>query len=176
MNIKKSVARNDDVHERARQLIALAGPEEISGANNSSTNAWLTTHLETCTSCRTFAENIREAIYGMRAIPMAAERSLVSATQMRVRRRSLELQRQRERMWLVAISCAAVTVCGLISAAVLWRGFEWLGMQTQLASSVWQVGFLVFCIMPAVVVGLVLLARGTQFNSHLVDHAGSYQG
>ena len=33
-------------------------------------------------------------VRGLRAIPIAAERSLVSTTQLKVRRRALELQRQ----------------------------------------------------------------------------------
>ena len=129
-------------------------------------------HLETCASCRAFAENVAETIRGLRAIPIAAERSLVSTTQMRVRRRALELQRQRERLWLVSVSCTAVTLCALLSTVALWRGFEWLGARAQLASSVWQVGFLVFCVMPALLVAILLLAK----DRHLADHTGSYQG
>jgi predicted anti-sigma-YlaC factor YlaD len=161
-----------DAHERARKLIALAGAEELSAADQVASDAWLAAHLETCDACRAFADNAGETIRGLRAIPMAAERGLVATTQMRVRRRALELQRQRERLWVVTISCTAVTVFALLTAAVLWRGFEWLGERAQLASSVWQVGFLVFCAMPALVAGILLLARGT----HLADHAGSYQG
>jgi predicted anti-sigma-YlaC factor YlaD len=159
---------NSNAHERARKLIALAGPEPLSGADQ----AWLAAHLGTCAPCRAFAENAAETILGLRAIPIAAERSLVSTTQMRVRRRALELQRQRERLWVVSVSCTAVTLGALLSAVALWRGFEWLGARAQLASSVWQVGFLVFCVMPALVVGILLLARDT----HLADHTGSYEG
>jgi hypothetical protein len=54
----------------------------------------------------------------------------------------------------------------------MWRGFGWLGERTQLASSVWQVAFLVFCLMPALVVGMFLLARETQLS----DHTGGYSG
>lgn len=108
--------------------------------------------METCASCRAFAENARETIHALRAIPIAAERSLVSTTQMRVRRRALE--------------------CALLSAVALWRGFEWLGARAQLAPSIWQVGFLVFCLTPALIVGVVMLARDT----HLADHTGSYEG
>ena len=168
---------NTDAHERARKLIALVGPEARSGADlrssdAQSSNAWLAAHVETCASCRAFAENAAETIRGLRGIPIAAERSLVSKTQMRVRRRALELQRHRERLWLVSISCTAVTLCALLSAAALWRGFEWLGARAQLAASVWQVGFLVFCVMPALVAGILLLARDT----HLADRTGSYRG
>ncbi len=163
-----STDMNNDTHERARKLIVLAGPEELPGADQ----AWLTAHVKTCNSCRTFAENVRETIHGLRAIPIAAERSLVSATQMRVRQRALELRQQRERLWLVSISCTAVTLCALLSAVALWRGFAWLGARAQLTPSVWQVGFFFFCVMPALVTGILLLARDT----HLADHPGSYEG
>jgi len=163
-----NTAMNNDAHERARKLTALAGPEALPGADQT----WLAAHLETCASCRAFAENARETIHALRAIPIAAERSLVSTTQTKVRRRALELQQHRERLWLVSISCTAVTLFALLSAVALWRGFEWLGARAQLASSVWQVGFLVFCVMPALVAAILLLAKG----KHLADHTGSYRG
>ncbi len=166
---------NNDAHERARKLIALAGPDALSAAHQLSTqssNAWLAAHLETCASCRAFADNAAEMVRGLRAIPIAAERSLVSITQIKVRHRALELQRRRERFWLVSVCCAAVTLCALLSAVILWRGFEWLGARAHLASSVWQVGFLVFCMMPALVVAILLLAK----DRHPANHTGSYQG
>jgi hypothetical protein len=179
-----NITLNDDAHEQARKLIALAGPEALAAADQ----IWLAAHLQACASCGAFAENARETIHALRAIPIAAERSLISTTQMRVRRRALELQRQRERLWLVSLSCTAVTLCTLLSTVAMWRGFEWLGAVAQLPSSVWQTGFLVFGVTPALVVGILLLARGTNIrtnvgtninthsNTHLADHAGSYQG
>jgi hypothetical protein len=164
-------AHNNDAHEHARRLIALAGPEALAAADQT----WLAAHLETCGPCRAFAENAAETIHSLRAIPIAAERSLVSATQLRVRHRALELQRQRERLWLVAVSCTAVTACALLSTIILWRGFEWLGARAQLASSVWQVGFLVFGAMPALVVAILLLAKDWDKARHLADHTGSYR-
>jgi predicted anti-sigma-YlaC factor YlaD len=164
---------NNDAHERARRLIAEAGPETPSAADRSSrqpsSNAWLAAHLESCASCRAFAANAAETIRGLRSIPIAAERSLVSTTQIRVRRRALELQRHRERLWMVSVSCAAVTVGALLSTVALWRGFEWLGARAQLPSSVWQVGFLVFCGLPALVTAALLLAR----DKHFADRTGS---
>ncbi len=159
---------NIDLHERARYLIALAGPEAHSAADQ----AWLAAHLETCAACRAFADNASETIHALRALPMAAERSLVAMTQMRVRRRALELRRQRERLWLICVSCTVVTLLALLSTVVLWLGFEWIGARAQLAPSIWQVGLFVFCLTPALVSGVLLLAR----DWHLADHAGSYQG
>jgi predicted anti-sigma-YlaC factor YlaD len=170
VNPTPNTITNNDAHERARKLIALSGPEAVAGGDQ----AWLAAHLESCASCRAFAENAAETIQGLRAIPIAAERSLVSTTQMRVRHRAMELQRQRERVWMVSVSCTAVTLCALLSTVALWRGFEWLGGRAQLPASVWQVGLLVVCVMPALVAGIVLLAKGN--DTHLADHRGSYQG
>src|SRR5579862_1346045 len=116
-------------------MIALAGPEAVSLADQT----WLSAHIEACDSCFTFAENARATVHALRAIPIAAERALVSTTQLIVRRRALELQRQRERFWMVSISCIAVTVCALVSAFILWRGFEWIGERADVAPAVWQV-------------------------------------
>ncbi len=163
-------ASNHDAHERARRLIAEAGPETLSATE--SPNAWLAAHLETCAPCRAFAESCAETVHQLRSIPIAAGRSLVSTTQMRVRRRALELQRHRERLWMVSVSCTAVTLGALLSAIALWRGFEWLGAWAQLPASVWQVGFLVFCGLPALVAAILLQAK----DKHLADRTGSYQG
>jgi hypothetical protein len=162
---------NNDAHERARQLIALAGPEAVS-ADRLSSNAWLAAHLQGCASCRAFAANSVDAIHALRAIPIAAGRALVSTTQLRVRHRALELQRQRERLWLVAVCCVAVALSALVSTFVLWRGFEWIAARAHLASSVWQVAFLVFCVMPTLITAMLLLAKDNQ----LPPHTDSYRG
>jgi hypothetical protein len=81
---------------------------------------------------------------------------------MLVRRRSLELRRRQERLWLVTVSCTAVAFFALLSAAALWRGFEWLGERAQLAPLIWQVGFLVFGVTPALAAGILLLAKDVQ--------------
>jgi hypothetical protein len=156
-----------DLHERARMLIALSGPEQPSGAEQS----WLAAHLGSCPACRDFAESSREAILSLRGIPGAASRSLVSATQLRVRRRAAELQRGQERLWMVCACCAAVTLSTTVTSTLLWRAFSWIGRQAQLSAPVWEGLFVVFCLMPAVVAGMVMLARGT----FLADHLGSIQ-
>lgn len=157
-----------DIHERARMLIALAGPE----ANSNSEQSWLAAHLESCVTCRSFAENSAGTIRALRAIPITAGGELVAATQMRVRRRAQELQRRQERLWMVWTCCAAVTLCTAFTTAVMWRGFEWLGQQAQVPEAVWSIGFAVCYLVPSVFAGIVLLARGT----HLAEHKGYWQG
>jgi hypothetical protein len=158
---------NDDLHERARMLIALSGPEEVPSAEQS----WLAGHLESCASCRGFAEKSRQTIQSLRAIPITAGARLVSTTQMRVRQRAQELQRRQERIWVISICCTAVTVGTAFSTALLWGGLAWLGQQVRLSPPVWEIPFAVLCLMPGLVAGMFLLARGT----HLADRNGSYQ-
>jgi predicted anti-sigma-YlaC factor YlaD len=158
---------NADLHERARMLIALSGPEDVPSAEQS----WLTGHLESCAACREFAENLRETIRGLRALPITAGASLVSRTQMRVRQRAQELQRRQERMWVVSICCTAVTLGTAFSTALLWGGLAWVGQQVRLSPAVWEIPFAVFCLMPGLLVGTLLLARGT----YLADRNGHYQ-
>jgi predicted anti-sigma-YlaC factor YlaD len=167
---------NSDSHERARLMIALFGPDTRSPEGFSGTGlspdeqTWLVDHLESCPPCRRFRENVSEKIRSLRGVPITASAGLVSRTQMRVRQRATELQRQQERLWVVCVCCAAVTLSTVVTTAVLWRGFEWMAQQARIAAPVWEGGFLVFYLMPAVLAGILLLAQGT----FLADHNGSY--
>jgi predicted anti-sigma-YlaC factor YlaD len=159
---------NADLHERARMMIALSGPEQLAGAEQS----WLAAHLASCPACRDFAESSRETILSLRGTPVAASQALVATTQLRVRRRAADLQRRQERLWVVCACCAAVTLSTTVTSTLLWRAFAWIGTQAQLSAPVWEALFVVFCLMPAVVAGMVLLARGT----FLADRDASYEG
>lgn len=170
----KADATNSDAHERARMMIAWSDLEqpgfrfgaELSPAEQS----WLAGHLESCFACREFAEGARQIIHSLRGIPVTASRSLVSATQMCLRERAEALQRQRQRLWVICVCCAAVTLSAAVSTLVLWRGFAWMGQQSWLSAPVWQMSFIAFYLTPAVLAGIFLLARGT----YLADHTRSY--
>ncbi len=159
---------NPEIHERARQLIALRGPEGISRADQD----WLTAHLDSCASCRDFADNSHEAVSALRTISVTADAGLVSTTQRRVRLRVQELQRRQERLWLTCICCTAVTLGAAFTTAVLWSGFSWMGQQLRLAPPEWELSLAVFCLMPGILAAILLLAQGT----HLADRNGSYRG
>ena len=151
-----------DLHERARLLIALSGQEEIAAEEQ----VWLAAHLQSCASCREFAENSREIVRSLRATSVTATAGLVFATQMRVHQRAQELQHRQERFWTILVCCAAVTLCTAFTTAILWRGFAWIGQQVQLSAPVWEAGLAVFCLMPAILTGILLLSQGTYFASH----------
>lgn len=154
-----------DTHDEARELIALG--EGLSDAQH----AGLRVHLDECEACRHYAEAANGVVRSLRSQPLAADSRLVRATQMRVRQRALELQRQQERLWVICVCCAAVTLGTAFTTVVLWRGFAWIGQQARLPGPVWQIGMVTLGLMPAIVAGILLLARGT----YLADHNGPFQ-
>jgi len=144
-----------DLHERARMLISL------SEAITRSEQSWLAAHLESCASCRDFAESMAETIRSLRAVAITADGNLVSATQRRVRQRAEELHKRQERLWVIWTCSAAVTLSTAFSTLVLWRGLAWMGQQARLSAPGLEIGFVALCLMPALVTGILLLARGT---------------
>jgi predicted anti-sigma-YlaC factor YlaD len=159
------MTRNE--HERAQRLIALAGAESASDQQQT----WLRSHLQECPTCREYQEAATRVVSALRSQPLAADSSLVRATQIRVRSRALELQRQQERLWVVCVCCAAVTLSTAFTTAILWGGFAWMGQQARLSALAWPIGMAALGWLPAIVTGILLLARGT----YLADHDGSFQ-
>ena len=153
-------------HEDARQLIALG--EGLSETQQASLRA----HLQDCASCREYADAMGRVVRALHSQPFAADSALVRATQSRVRARALELQHQRERMWVIAVCCIAVTLGTALTTVLTWRGLAWVGHMTQLPSPVWQIGVAALSLMPAIIAAILLLAQGT----YLADHNGHYEG
>ncbi len=155
-----------DIHEQARALLSqqqgLEAAEQV----------WLQEHLRSCAACREYSDDMEQLVRTLRSVPFAAKPALVRSTQMRVRVRATELRRKRERLWMVIVSCAVVSLFALGSTALLWRGFEWLGRWAQLPDAVWQVGFAMFWIAPTIAASFLFLAQGV----HLVDRNGSARG
>ncbi len=154
-----------NTHDQARELIALG-----EGLLDSQ-QAWLRAHLDKCEACRDYAEAANGIVRTLRSLPLAADSRLVRATQMRVRLRALDLQRQQERLWVICVCCVTVTLGTAFTTAVLWRGLAWMGQQARLPGPVWQIGLVALGLMPAIVAGILLLARGT----YLADHNGPFQ-
>lgn len=143
-----------NIHDETRELIA-AGAED---------QRRLRSHLEECAACREYAEEVGQVARGLRSLPIAADARLVRATQMRVRFHAERLREARARMWLAGLACIGVGISAALTAPFLWRFFAWIGESAGLANSVWQVGFVVFCIGPALIASLLLAARGTRLE------------
>ncbi len=148
-------------HEKARELIA-CGAADLEGAEQT----WLRSHLEGCESCREYAVSAEKLVRSMRAVPVAADRTLVRTTQLRVRARARELRQRQERMVFVAICCAVVAISSVITTPLIWQGFEWLGRWNRLPNPVWQVAFVLFWIAPTMAASLLFVAHGTHLSSN----------
>jgi predicted anti-sigma-YlaC factor YlaD len=147
-------------HDEARELIALG--EGLTDAQRD----WLRAHLEECGGCRHYAEAASEVVRSLRSLPLAADSRLVRATQMRVRFHASRLRETRERMWLVGMACLGVGLSATLTVPFLWRLFAWMGERAGVSTLVWQTGFMFFFITPALVVSVLLLARGTHLTNN----------
>jgi predicted anti-sigma-YlaC factor YlaD len=147
-----------NAHDEARELIALGAG--LSQAQES----WLRSHLHECGACRSYAEAANEVVRSLRSLPLAADSRLVRATQMRVRFHAARLRQARQRMWLVGMACLAVGLSATVTAPLLWRLFAWFGAWAGVSTLVWQTSFIFFFFAPALVVSVLLLARGTHWT------------
>jgi predicted anti-sigma-YlaC factor YlaD len=147
-------------HDEAREMIALGeGLAE-------SQQLWLRSHLRECEPCRDYADTANSVVRALRSQPVAADSRLVRATQMRVRFHAARLRETRERMWMVAMACLSVGLSATLTVPFLWRLFAWMGERAGVSTLVWQAGFMLFFVAPALVVSLLLLARGTHLAGH----------
>jgi len=147
-----------DAHHEMRELIALGdglSPEQ---------QRRLQVHLEECAGCREYADAAGRVVAALRSVPLAADARLVHATQMRVRFHAARLRETRERTWLVGLACLGVGLSATLTVPLIWKLFAWMGEQAEVSSTVWQAGFAFFWIAPALVVSLLLLARGTHLS------------
>jgi hypothetical protein len=91
---------------------------------------------------------------------------------MRVRFHAGRLRQARQRMWFVGMACLAVGLSAAVTAPLLWRLCAWLGAWVGVSAVVWQASFIFFFFAPALVVSVLLLARGTHWTD---DHERSRQ-
>jgi predicted anti-sigma-YlaC factor YlaD len=149
-----------NVHDEARELIAvgngLPDPQQ----------AWLRAHLDECEACRHYAEASDDVVRTLRSLPLAADARLVRATQMRVRFHASRLRETRERMWLVGMACLGVGLSATLTIPLLWRLFAWMGERAGVSTLVWQASFMFFFVAPALVVSVLLVARGTHLTNN----------
>ena len=149
-----------NAHDEARELIALG--DGLSDAQQ----ARLRAHFDECEACRHYAEAAKEVVHSLHSLPLAADSRLVRATQMRVRFHASRLQEARERMWLVGMACLSVGLSATLTVPLLWRLFAWMGQSAGVPTFAWQACFMFFFLAPALVVSVLLLARG----SHLTNN------
>ena len=146
---------SDDMHAQALQLIDKRQVEGLSAEEHN----WLEAHLESCSQCQKQALETERALRALRSASPRFDVSLALTTQMRARVRAHELIENAARLRALWISCALSWVLGVVSAPLLWWGFEWLGYRLAISRAVWMTGFALCWVAPAVVAAAVIAWR-----------------
>jgi len=145
----------EDIHERAVQLIDKMQVEGLTAEDRD----WLEAHLESCAQCRKQALETERALRALRSAVPRFDVTLVRATQMRTRIRACELIENAARMRALWVSCTLSWVLGVVSAPLLWRGFEWIGHRWAISRAVWMTGFALSWVAPAAIAAAVIAWR-----------------
>ena len=153
-------------HDEVRRLIATSA-DDLSEAQQ----ALLHAHLQDCGSCRDYAAVTAEIVRALRGIPVAADPRLVLNTQARVRARAFAMRQRQQWLTLVALACPLVGLSAAITTPLVWRAFQWMGTYAGLSRLLWQAGFVFYWVVPALLVSVLLLLRGT----HLADSGHSQE-
>ena len=145
---------NGHEHERAVDLISR---REIEGVTVAEAR-WLESHLEECEDCSQFELAMGSAEQAMRSFTVMASAGLVESTQARVRARAVELRERESRRFLIVISFAMGVVFSTLSAWA-WRKFGgWMVERFSLPSAIVGPGVVFFWLLPAVLLGVLLMA------------------
>ena len=151
----------DDIHERALQLI---DKRQVEGLTAEERN-WSEAHLESCAPCQKQALETEGALRALRSAVPRFDVALALTTQMRARIRARELIENAARMRALWISCSLSWVLGVVSAPLLWWGFEWIGHRLAISRAVWMTGFAFSWVAPAVVTAAVIAWRQARGSS-----------
>ena len=144
---------SDNVHERALQFVAKS---RVEGLEQSETT-WLTAHLQNCEFCNEHARQTDRALRALRTAAITLPADLASRTQFRVRLRALELRKREPRQRMLWLACAASWVFGIASAPYVWRVFQWFGQLTGAPKLLWEIGFGLWWMIPAVFAVIVMV-------------------
>ena len=147
---------SENVHERAKRLVAQERAEEISAAER----VWLSEHLRGCEACSAEAQKLEEALATLRSFAVEVPRGLAARTQMRVQLRAMEL-REREPGRRVLWAIAGVSwALGIATGPWVWKLFAWAGGALGVPKPMWEVGVALWWALPALAaVSVVLFDR-----------------
>jgi hypothetical protein len=135
-------------------LIAQERVEGISQAERE----WLSTHVQDCARCARLARQTDQALRGFRTAAIPLPSGLASRTQFRVRLRAEELREHGLRRKLVWVIAGVSWALGIASAPWVWHAFEWVGHRTGAPKLIWEVGFVMWWAVPALLATGVVLA------------------
>jgi hypothetical protein len=147
-----------NLHERAERLIAQAHVEGLEGISPTD-REWLDRHLDECGRCAGTRDTTERALRSLRSLTIQVDPELVSRTRLLVRFRASELARRGTGMLPVWVSCALSWILGIVTAPLVWRGFEWIGQHAGVPNFVWQAGFVAWWLLPGLIAAALLALK-----------------
>jgi hypothetical protein len=145
---------NGNEHGRAMDLLTQGDIEGI--AENDA--RWLASHLAACEECASYELALSGAGRTMRSVTVMASAALVASTQARVHARAAQLRERESRRLLIAISFAMGVVFSTLSAWVWWKVGGWMVERFSLPSAIVEPGLVLFWLLPAIFLGILLVA------------------
>lgn len=139
-------------HERALDLITREGVEGVTDSEGK----WLDLHLAECPNCSSYATSLHSASQAIRSTTVMASRSLVTATQTRLRARALELRERDSRVFLIGLSFCLGMLSSTASAWLWWRFGTWAVQLLGLPESIVAPGVVLFWLLPSIVIAVLL--------------------
>lgn len=149
---------NENLHARAEKLIA---QERIEGISQDQRN-WLAAHLRECQACSQVAQQTNDAVRVLRAVHVSLPRGLAARTQFRVQLRAQEMREREPKRRILWIMCAMSWALGIATAPYVWRAFEWVGGHIGVPRLVWEMGFGLWWMIPALIAAAVVLMENAR--------------
>jgi predicted anti-sigma-YlaC factor YlaD len=148
-------------HDEVRRLIATVATD-LSEAQQALLNA----HLQDCGPCRDYVAATAEIVRAVRAVPLAADPTLVRNTQARVRARAIALRRQHKVQSKIWAAFAVALSMSFVGSALVYQVAKFLATPMHFDNAQVQAGVLVFWLLPSFCAALYMLAargenRGT---------------
>ena len=146
----------EDVHHKAKRLILESRIKDLSRSDQ----ILLEEHLNICPLCGKYRDGTDTVIGSLRNTSVGVDPELVRSTQLLVRARARELSSRADLNPVAAWIEAIVTLMWIAATMpYLWRGFEWIGKRMGIPDLIWQMGFGLWWLLPALVLAAVLAAR-----------------
>lgn len=144
------------IHTPARNLLMKSAVEGLTQAEAAS----LARHLGDCVECAEDARRLDEAVAALRTSAVSVDPALVERARRNLRLRAVDARRGKSSSRLLWAACTATWIWIICSAPFVWQAFAWAGRQIGSAPWVWAMGFGLWYLLPALVVGAALVAAG----------------
>jgi hypothetical protein len=138
-------------HEKARLILDRAMVEGISPAEQS----WLDEHIDGCTDCSGYAKVSIRAVRALDSFAFEFDPAAALRVQNVIRSRAEQLassEAHTRRLMVGTVVAMLLTVTGSL---VMWQPTAWLAGRWNLPSPAWQIAFVMFWLLPSLLVAVL---------------------